>query len=174
MILEHARQREDVAHVVVDHEHPLAREHRVGVVQPLEHPALLLRQLRLHAVQEQRGLVEQPLRRLHILHDDRLRELPQLRLLRRREILARVDDDRQVPHRGVRLHGLQQLEAVHVLEAQVEHHAVEVAGRQLAQRIFGRSDRRDLDVLVLNQLDHARALRLVVLDDEQPLHRRSR
>ena len=68
----------------------------VGAVQLLEHPALLLRQLRLDAVQEQRGLVEQPLGRTHILDDDRLGVPAELRLLRRRELLAGVDDDRQV------------------------------------------------------------------------------
>ena len=61
--LEHAGEREDVAHVVVDHQHLLAGEHRVGVVQLLEHLPLLAGQLGLDAVQEQRGLVEQALRR---------------------------------------------------------------------------------------------------------------
>jgi hypothetical protein len=31
--------------------------------------------------------------------------------------------------------------------------------------------RGDLDILMLNELDHALALVLVVLDDQQPLHR---
>ena len=50
--LENARQREDVAHVVVDDEHQLALQVVVGAVQPLEHPLLLGRQLGDDAVQE--------------------------------------------------------------------------------------------------------------------------
>ena len=55
------RQREDVAHVVVDDQHLLALEDRVGAVQLLQQLALLRRQARLDAVEEQRRLVEQPL-----------------------------------------------------------------------------------------------------------------
>ena len=61
----------------------LLGEHGVGVVQPLEHAALLLRQACLDAVQEQGRLVQQSLGRLHVLHDDRLGELLQTRLLLR-------------------------------------------------------------------------------------------
>ena len=99
VLLEHAREREDVAHVVVDDQHVLAGEHRVGVVQPLEHAPLLLGKPRLHAVEEERRLVEQTLRRLDVLDDDRLGELLEPRLLLLAEILAGVDDDRQLLHR---------------------------------------------------------------------------
>ena len=39
--LQRARQREDVAHVVVDDQHLAARQHGVGLVQLLEHPPAL-------------------------------------------------------------------------------------------------------------------------------------
>ena len=59
--LEHAAQREDVADVVVHHEHGLADEILVRAVQALEHLLLLGWQIRKDAVQEQRCFVEQPL-----------------------------------------------------------------------------------------------------------------
>ena len=72
LILEHARQREDVARIVVDDQHLAAAQHLVRAVQPLEHLPLGLRQVGDDAVQEERGLVEQPLRRLHVLEHDAL------------------------------------------------------------------------------------------------------
>src|SRR5439155_1087250 len=74
VIFEHARQREDVANIVVDDEHMLTREDCVCVVQPLEHAPFLLRQLRLYAVQEERRLIQQPLRALDVLYDDGVSE----------------------------------------------------------------------------------------------------
>ena len=47
-------------------------EDLVGAVQPLEHRLLLGRQIGDHPVQEERRLVEQPLRRLDVLEDDAL------------------------------------------------------------------------------------------------------
>ena len=54
------------------------------LVQALEHALLGRRQVGDHAVQEERGLVEQALGRLHALEHDALRHLAQLRLLARR------------------------------------------------------------------------------------------
>ena len=117
VLLEHAGQREDVADVVVDDEHLAAGQRRIVLVQLLEHLALLGRQVALDAVQEQRGLVEQPLRRLHVLDDDRLGQPPQLGLLLLRQLLAGVDDDRNLRQLRARLHLLEQLEAAHVARA---------------------------------------------------------
>ena len=94
--LEDARQGEDVPHVVVHDQHLLALEHGVGHVQALEHLPLVRREPRLHPVQVERGLVEQPLRRAHVLHHDRLRVPLQARLVLRRQLAARVHDHRQV------------------------------------------------------------------------------
>ena len=58
VILEDARQREDVAYIVIDDEHVLPGEHRVRVMQPLEHAPLLLGQLGFDAVEEECRLVE--------------------------------------------------------------------------------------------------------------------
>src|SRR5437868_10831552 len=110
MVLEHTRQREDVTYIIIDDEYMLTGEYGIGVMQPLEHSPLLLRELRLHAVQEQRGLVEQALRTLHVLDDDRIGEAPEPRLLVLRQLLSGIDDDRQIAHRRVALHRLEQLE----------------------------------------------------------------
>ena len=58
MIFKHAREREDVADIVIDHENRLARHHRVGIVEVLQHLPLLLGQLGLDAVQEERCFIQ--------------------------------------------------------------------------------------------------------------------
>ena len=65
---------------------------------------------------------------------------------------------------------LEQLEAGHVGQAQVEDAAVERL-RRAASRSASRAgaDGRDLDVVVAEQLDDALPLDVVVLDDQQPL-----
>ena len=57
--LEHAREREHVADVVVDDQDLPPLEDGVRGVELLEHAAALGRQVRLDAVEEERGLVEQ-------------------------------------------------------------------------------------------------------------------
>jgi hypothetical protein len=107
-----------------------------------------------------------------ILDDDGLGVAPELGLLGRRELLARVDDDRQILDGGVVLDALEQREAAHVGEPQIEHHAVEAPLGDLLQGRLGGGDRRDLDVLApAHQLDDAAALHLVVFDHEQVAHR---
>ena len=81
--LEHAREREDVADVVVDDQDLPSLEDRVRGVELLEHAPPLGRQVRLDAVEEERRLVEQPLGRADVLDDDRLRVLAEPRLLLR-------------------------------------------------------------------------------------------
>ena len=136
VVLEQRGQGEDVARVVVDHQHFAAAQDLVRAVQPLEHRLLLRRQVGDHAVQEQRRLVQQPLGRLHVLEDDALGHRLELGLLVGAQVLAGEDDDRHVRQRRLGVHLLQQLEAGHVGQAQVEHDAVEgpVAHRLPAPR----------------------------------------
>jgi hypothetical protein len=96
MVFQHAREREDVADIIVDHQDLLSGHDRIGVMQMLEHLPLLLGQLGLDAMEEERGLVEQTLGRLHILQDDRLRVFLDPCLVLRTQVSASVDDDRQV------------------------------------------------------------------------------
>ena len=85
-------------------------------------------QVGLDAVEEERRLVEQALRRAHVLDDDRLGQPLELASLpSSSQVLAGVDDDRQRrAGRGCLLDLLDQLEARHVGQPEVEHHAVEV------------------------------------------------
>ena len=92
-----------------------------------------------------------------------------------REILAGEDDDGHVAQARFGVHLLEQLEAGHVGQAQVEHHAVEGL---IEHRLAG--PRRPvptvthLDVLMAQQLHDRLPLDLVVLDDQQSLGARSR
>ena len=94
--LEHAAEREDVADVVVDHQHLPPDQVIIGSVQALEQCLLLGRQVGDHAVEEERRLVQQPLGRLDSLHHDAPGEGMQARVLLGGEFLAGEDHHRQV------------------------------------------------------------------------------
>ena len=66
--------------------------------------------------------------------------------------------------RAIRLHPLEQLEAGHVGQAQVDDAAIDGRLLQHLERLGAGADRRDLDVVVQQQLDDAPALDFVVLD----------
>ena len=74
VLLQHRRQREDVAHVVVDDQHLLAGQRFVGQIQILEHAAMTVRQPDGVAVQQQRALVEQALQRVDLAQYTGLRQ----------------------------------------------------------------------------------------------------
>ena len=168
--LEDAGEREDVPHVVVDDQDLLPQENGVAVVELLERAPPLRRQPVLHPVEEERGLVEQPLGRADVLDDDRLGVAPELRLLAPRQVLARVDDHRHVAELAVPLQLLEQLEAGAVGQLQVEDDAVEPLLCERVERLFARPDRGDLDVVpVPGELYQRPALLLVVLDDQEVL-----
>ena len=86
---QHAGEREDVAGVVVDQKRGLSDQILVGTVEPLQHALLLDRQFRDHAMQEQRGFVEQPFRRFHALDHDAARHGVQFRVFLGRKFPAR-------------------------------------------------------------------------------------
>ena len=129
MIFEHGRQREDVSRIVVHHQHLALAQHIVRAVQTFEQMLLRLRQLRDDAMKEQRGFVEQSLRRLNVLEHDALGHLLQSSLFFSREFLAGEDDDRNIAEPPVGLHLFQQVEAGHVRQSQIDHAAVEFAAR---------------------------------------------
>ena len=130
VVLEQRRQREDVARVVVDDQHLAVAQHLVRAVQPLEQLPLRLRQVRHDAVQEERGLVEQPLGRLHVLEDDALRDRcaaasssSAISSLPVKTTIGTSRDGR------LGLNQVEQLEAGHVRQPQIEHAAVEALRR---------------------------------------------
>jgi hypothetical protein len=114
LILQDRRQREDVARVVVDDEHPPAAQHLTRAVKPLDHLPLALGKIRDDAVQEQRRLVEQALGRLDVLEHDALRDRVQLRLFLLGELLAGEHDDGNLLQVGLGPQLFEKLEAAHV------------------------------------------------------------
>ena len=127
-------------------------------------------------MEEERRLVEEPLGRAHVLEDHALGERPELCLLLGTELLAGEDDDRRVAQHRVFLHLLEQLEAGHVRQPQIDDAAFD---RPLVHRakhlecLGAGRDGRHFDVIVHEEVDDAGPLDIVVLDDEQPFLVRS-
>ena len=138
-------------------------------MQLLQHPSLRFGQLGRHPVQEQRGLVEQPLGRAGILDDHRFGQPAELRLLPLGELLAGVDDGRKLPEPDLALDAGDELEARHVGQAEVEHHAVVAPGLQRLERGFAAANGSGLHVAGADELHDAPPSRLVVLHHQQPL-----
>ena len=113
VLFQDRRDREQVPRIVVDQQHLLPGQRRVGFGQTPQHLPLRIGQVRLDAMEEQRRLVQQALGRTHVLHDDRLGEHAQLYLLVAGQLLARVDDDRHPPERGLIPQRLHQLDPRH-------------------------------------------------------------
>ena len=137
-------------------------------MQPFEHSLLLRRQIGDDAVQEERGLVQQSLRRLDVFQDDALGHRLESRLLIGGEILAGEDDHGDIRQSRLGMDFLQQFEAGHVGQSQVEHHAVERLVEHRLQRLAAGGDGHRLDVFVAQQFDDGLPLDVVVLDDQQP------
>ena len=156
VLLEHARQREDVADVIVDDERPASGQRRIVEVELLEHPAFLRRQVALDAVEEQRGFVEQPVRRFHVLDDDCFRQAPELGFLFLRQILAGIDDDRDLRQPWAGFHAFEQLEAGHVVQSEIQNQAIEVLRLERGHGFRAACHRRRLDVAIADQFDNAR------------------
>ena len=98
-------------------------------------------------MQEERRLIQQPLRRLNVLHHNAARERAQPRILIGREFLAREHHNWQLNQRRRLLHPFQHLDAGHVRQSKIEDHAVELLLLDLCQRIFAGIDDRNVDVL---------------------------
>jgi hypothetical protein len=126
VLLQRGGEREDVAHVVVDHEH-LAAAQAPLVLDPLHPDLLLLGNAGESPVQEQGRLVEKLLGRPRILHDHGRGNLLQLALLVRAQVPPSIDHDRQVAAALGRADSLDQGRAVEVGQAEIDDDAVEAA-----------------------------------------------
>ena len=96
----------------------------------------------------------------------------QPRLLPAGEVAPGVDDDRHPAVPRVLLDPLEQVEAGHLRQLEVEHHAVDVVLVEDAEGLLARRRLHDVDVAVVgaDQVDDRLALAVVVLDDEQAAH----
>ena len=166
VVLQQRGEREDVARVVVDHQHLAVPQDLLRSMKPLEHRLLVGRKIGDHAMQEQRGLVQQPLWRLDVLQDDALRHRLKLQLFVDAQIFAGEDDDRDLRERRVRMQSLKKLEAGHVRQPQIEHHAIEGLFLHCFQRFASASGRDEFDVLVIEQFHDRLPLDVVVFDDQ--------
>ena len=164
--LQHAGQGEDVPHIVVHDQDLLAGEFQVGL-RAGRRAARRRMEFGLDPVEEQGRLIDQMLQRPGVLDDGRLGHLLESVLLLPGEVPPRVDDDPEVLRVDVPLDRLQELEAVHVGQVQVEHHAVERPGPQGLEGLGGRPDGGDADVGVADRGGDVAALDLVVLHDQQ-------
>jgi hypothetical protein len=120
-------------------------------------------------VEEQRGLVEEAIRRADVFDDDGVGDPLELGLLFPRQLAAGVDHHRDVGHPELVLHPIDELEAGHVGQSEVQDHAVEAPLRQDLQGLFTRADGHDLDVVIADQLHDGVPLLLVVLDHQERL-----
>ncbi len=117
-------------------------------------------------MQEQRDLIEQPLRRPGAFDDDRTRILHQRRFFVAGQIASGIDDDGRERTDIFTGHAFEQLMAVHVREFEVDDHAVEDRGTQQLEGLLAELHRGDLDIGVLDQPRDALALTGVVFDQQ--------
>ena len=103
-------------------------------------------------MQEERGLIEQPLGRFDALHDDAARHGVQLGVLLRRQLAPGEHDDRNVGEARIVADLFQHLEPAHVRQPEIEDHAVAAAALQDAERLRAALGGDDVDVLVAEQL----------------------
>ena len=120
-------------------------------------------------VQEQRGLVEQPLRQFDALDDDAARHRVQLGILLRRQLAAGEHHHRQIGQRRVVADLFEQLEAGHVGQPQIEHDAIDLLPAQRRERLGAGAGGDDVDVVMAEQLGDPELFGRIVLDDQQAL-----
>ena len=174
LVFEQGCEREDVAGVVIDHQHFAAAQNFHRAMQPFQHGLLLRRQIGDDPVEEQRSLVQQPFRRTHILQNDALGHRLELCLFGGGQVPTSEDDHRHGRQRRLSVHPLQQLETGHVGKTQVEHDAIKRTLEQGLQRLAAGPDGCHFDVAGSEQFLGGASLDLVVLDDQEPLGARRR
>ena len=158
--LQHARQREDVAGVVVDQQHLPPDQVLVGAGQPVEHSLLLLRQFGDDPVQEQRRFVEQALRRLDALDHDAARHRVQLRVLLGGQLAPGEHHHGNVRERNIVADLLEHVEAGHIRQPEIEHDAIARLVAEDRQRVLALAGGDDLDVVVAEQARGCSSARL--------------
>src|SRR5437660_11227120 len=92
----------------------------------------------INTMKDQRSLIQQPFERSDILNDDRFREASQFCLFLGIEVLAGIDDDRDVADLGLDL--LHQLESVHFGKCEVQNDTLLPLRSKLEQCSFGDDD----------------------------------
>src|SRR5580704_5435867 len=94
-------------------------------MQPVEHLLFFDWEIGDYAMQEERGFIEQAFRRLDVLHHDAPCQSMQLRVFFRREFSSSEYNHGQIAERRILAEALQNFEARHIREAQIENRAIE-------------------------------------------------
>ena len=165
---EDAGHGKDISDVIVHEKNFLVLQH--SLVEVFEHAPLAFREFGSVAMEQQGGFIEQAFRRADILDDNALGQLPELGLLFLEQIPGGVNNDRNGAQVRLILELLQQLDAGHIGQAQVEHDAIEPLRVKRVERLFARGRHGGLHVAVADQLAHVHLLSLVILHQQQVLH----
>ena len=121
-------------------------------------------------MQEERRLIEQPLRRFDALDHNAAGQRVQARVLFRRQFFAGEDHDWQIAQLAeVSRMRSRTVEAGHVRQSQIEHDAIECFLRHDLQRFRAGRDNGDIDIVVSQQFANAHLFRGIVFHDQQPL-----
>ncbi len=140
-------------------------------MQAVEHFLFFGGQVGYHTMEKERRFVEQAFGRFDALDDDATRERVQSRVFFRRQILACKNDDRQITGRSI-AQALENFEASHVGQPQVEDHAIERTFGHGIQRVHAGCRDQDVDIVVAEKFADAELLCGIILDDEQALETR--
>src|SRR5438093_12637659 len=114
MPLQDARESEDIADIVIDNQDSLTGQYSVSLMELFEQMPLRLRQIGLNPVQEECGLIKQPIHRFDALDNYGVGYSSQFGLLLWRKLPARVYDDRKLGEADLVLDLLDELEARHI------------------------------------------------------------
>ena len=117
-------------------------------MQPLQQALLLGGQVGHHAMEKERGFVEQAFRRLNAFDHDAARHGMKLGVLLRRQLPAGEHHDWNIREVALDRHLLEHLEAGHIRQAEIEHHTIAGGLAHERERLRAGGGRHDLDVIV--------------------------
>ena len=165
--LQHAAECENIPNVVVHHQHFLPHQRIVRAVQTVEHPLFLRRKVGDYTMQKQCSLIQQPFRRLHSFDHHAARQ---------RCSRASSSGDSSFPvntttGKSFRFwrfaQALQDFEARHIGQAQVQHDAVERLLFDRGERFGAGGGDRNINVVMTQQFANTELLRRVVFHNQQ-------
>src|SRR5262249_5864818 len=141
----------------------------VRTAQAVEHLLFLCWQLGDDAMEEDRGLVEQSLRRFDAFDDDAAGHSTKLSLFFRGELTPGEYHDGHITQGRIGAHLAQNFEARHVRQAEVEYDTVAGFPPHCRESIAACAGGDNLDIIMAEEFGHRKLLGGVVLDDDQAL-----
>ena len=163
-------QRVNIAHVVVHQQQLFTLENVVAVLNQLRVAAPVGGQGGFQPVQEQGRLIKQPFVGALGLENNTVGVLAQPRFLVAGQVLAGIDHHRHRLVVIVAVQALQQLEAAHVRQCQIQDHAIIDGVTEGFECRLAAGDGGDLNALLVEQLADAFMLDSAVLHHQQAPH----